>query len=137
MADKVVKNALPQETGESIAKYHAGAPHINQQQMKPGTRVICINDDFPEGLRKNMKLPKAGETYTIRSIQPSPFGDDFLGYTLEGLDNRSDWFGVKNGFVLKELCFASFRFRPVDPQEAERWDKHRIDIYEPAPVSLN
>ncbi|MGB4770010.1 MAG: hypothetical protein WBP58_01035 [Chitinophagaceae bacterium] len=90
--------------------------------MKPGTRVICINDDFPEELFKTMKLPKSGETYTIRSIQPSPFGDGYLGLTLEGLDNRSAWFGVKNGYVLKELCYASFRFRAVDLKEATRWD---------------
>lgn len=31
MADKVVKNAPLQETGESIANYPAGAHHINQQ----------------------------------------------------------------------------------------------------------
>lgn len=98
---------------------------------------MCINDDFPEELRKTTKLPKVGETYSIRSIQPSLFGSGYIGLTLEGLDNRSAWFGVKNGYVPKELCFASFRFMAVDLKEASRSDEYRIGIYEPTPVSMN
>lgn len=77
-----------------------------------------------------MKLPKAGRVYTVRTIQPSPFDDEYLGITLEGLVNRSEWFGRKNGYVLSERCFASFRFRAVDLKEANDWGERSVRLLE-------
>ena len=45
-----------------------------ETQMKPGARVLCINDNFSgrmqEVNRFSMQLPVKGTTYTVRSIDP-------------------------------------------------------------------
>jgi hypothetical protein len=40
--------------------------------MKPGTRVVCINDDFPDELRRTMNLPEMGKIYVVRDILRIP-----------------------------------------------------------------
>ena len=53
--------------------------------MELGTRVVCINDDFPDELRRTMNLPEMGIIYVVRDIRPDPFDSGYIGLTLEGL----------------------------------------------------
>ena len=46
----------------------------------PGEKVVCVNDVFPEGIKKfYWKLPVKGVTYTIRDLVPGHRSDGRAG----------------------------------------------------------
>ena len=79
--------------------------------MKPGTRVICIDDQFKiDVLQQLQAVPKEGEIYIIRDLVPDPLGKLVVGVTLEGLVNPKGWMPCRGGLVIMEFSFRSDRF---------------------------
>ena len=99
--------------------------------MKPGSTVICINDEFnDEALEKLSVLPKRGYEYTVRDIIPDPLGKLPAGITLEGLENPTGWTACKNGMVMVEFHFRANRFQVRDKYQ-NTWESRYIDLNKP------
>jgi hypothetical protein len=99
--------------------------------MKPGSKVICINDEFSEeALQKLSVLPKKGYEYTIRDIIPDPLGQGPAGITLEGLENPKGWTACKHGMVIVEFHFRVNRFQVKDKYQST-WENRHFDLNEP------
>jgi hypothetical protein len=96
--------------------------------MKPGTRVICIDDDFKtEVLHQLQAIPKEGEIYTVRELVPDPLGKLVVGITLEGLVNPKGWMPCRGGLVIMEFSFRSDRFIPIDEKKAWDWQDKKFN----------
>ena len=79
----------------------------------PGEKVVCVNDVFPEGIKKfYWKLPVKGVTYTIRDLVPgidaSGEGGEMCVYLIELINPCSD----KPPYP--ERGFRAERFRPLE-----------------------
>jgi len=106
--------------------------------MRPGTRVICIDAQFPiEVLKRLQGVPKYGETYVIRDIVPDPKTGLFSGVTLVGLSNPNAWMPAKHGFVLTEYFFRSNRFMLENEQDDHVWTNKEVDVRQLSPVIRN
>lgn len=86
--------------------------------MQAGTKVVCINDDFPQNIHKFYdNLPKKGHVYTIRDME---VGIDWFGnageiaVTLVELVNP-----VSETWPHRERAFNSQRFVDVEPLTEE------------------
>jgi hypothetical protein len=85
----------------------------------PGQKVVCVNDVFPDGIKKfYWKLPVKGVTYTVRDLIPGidPSGEpgEMCMYLIELINPCSD----KPPYP--ERGFKAERFRPLETDtEAE------------------
>jgi len=96
----------------------------------PGTKVVCVDDVFPDGIKKfYWKLPIKGVTYTIRELIP---GIDVHGepgemcvYLPELINPCSD----KPPYP--ERGFKAERFRPLetDTETEEQTDDVTEEMY--------
>lgn len=77
--------------------------------MKPGDKVICIDDTFPSGV--GLQGIRAGEEYTVRSIGHYAHAIDgaYRGVRLEEVVRGED----PAGYCEPDLPFRASRFRPV------------------------
>lgn len=73
--------------------------------MKPGVKVICINDHHQD---KGTPCVVKGEIYTIRGISPATGGLYLAGITLDF---------IRPGL---ERAFLRSRFREIDEQFGEK-----------------
>ena len=106
--------------------------------MKPGTRVICIDDDFSSKILNQLEAaPRKGEIYTVRELVPDPMGELIIGITLEGLINPKGWMPCKGGLVVMEFSFRSDRFVQEEQPEGNEWEEHKINLEKPLPEVLN
>ncbi len=106
--------------------------------MKPGTTVICIDDDFAPELRQRLHAaPNFGKKYIIRELIPDPSGKLTTGVTLEGLENPRAWMPCQGGFVMMEYHFRRDRFIAVDAADADQWLHPSVDIHQPFPALAN
>lgn len=86
--------------------------------MQEGSKVVCINDDFPQNIHQFYdNLPKKGCVYTIRSME---VGVDWFGnageiaVTLVELTNP-----VSETWPHRERAFNSQRFADLEPLTEE------------------
>ena len=82
----------------------------------PGQKVVCVNDVFPEGIKKfYWKLPVSGVTYKVRDILPGidPTGEpgEVCVYLVELINPCSD----KPPYP--ERGFRADRFRPLETDD--------------------
>ena len=106
--------------------------------MKPGTRVICIDDDFTSDILDQLQnIPREGEVYIIRELVPDPLGKLVIGVTLEGLFNPKGWMPCRGGLVVMEFSFRRDRFIPLEEKNAYLWEDKHINLEEPMPNLLN
>ena len=99
--------------------------------MKPGSKVICINDEFNDQALENLSvLPKEGYEYIVRDIIPDPAGKLPAGITLEGLINPKGWTACKNGMVIVEFHFRADRFLVKDKLQ-NKWENDHFNLKEP------
>jgi hypothetical protein len=76
--------------------------------MKPGSTVICINDEFSEEVLEILNvLPKKGYEYNVRDIVPDPLGKLPASIALAGLENPKGWIVCKHGMVIVEFHFRA------------------------------
>ncbi len=88
--------------------------------MKPGDRVVCINDKWePWVFDTYNQLPEKGEVYTIRAVRPGrpnlDGGAAVLTLLLEELHNDEDFTHIGGD----ELGFRANRFAPVTHEKIE------------------
>ncbi|HSF45954.1 MAG TPA: hypothetical protein VLA58_08075 [Chitinophagaceae bacterium] len=96
--------------------------------MKPGSKVICVNDQFEEEAQQRLSVfPKKGVCYTVKEIIPDPLGQSPAGIVLEGLSNPIGWVPSRNGFVQVEYSFRASRFVPESTKE-EIWAGAEIHL---------
>ena len=106
--------------------------------MKPGTRVVCIDDRFPpEVMNRLQGAPKYGEIYFVRDLVPDVRTKKISGITLVGISNPNAWMPCNNGMVLTEYFFRLSRFTVVDEAEDNQWVEPRTDIRQLQPVDRN
>lgn len=76
--------------------------------MKLGTKVVCINDEFPYGV--GPQGIRAGETYTVTWYGEwnHPIDGSYMGVRLAEVDRRSD-----PASYCDDLPLRADRFRPV------------------------
>lgn len=76
--------------------------------MKPGTRVVCIDDTFPDGV--GPQGIAAGQQYTIAwyGRHSHPIDGDYMGVRLVEVQRGAD-----PGAYCDDLPFRADRFRPV------------------------
>jgi len=86
--------------------------------MMTGQKVVCVDDQFPEGISKFYDhLPKAGVVYLVRDVS---LGINWKGepgevaITLEGLINP-----CSNKRPYPERAFNAERFRPLRDERVE------------------
>jgi hypothetical protein len=104
---------------------------LNQQYMKPGSIVVCVNDQFSEEAKERLNVfPKKGYSYKIKALVPDPMGNHAPGLVLEGLSNPIGWVACKSGLVLVEYSFKADRFAIAENTE-ETWanPEVRSDIF--------
>ena len=82
----------------------------------PGQKVICIDDVFPDEIKKfYWKLPVKNVTYTVRDVvsgvSPAGMGDEICVYLVELINPCSD----KEPYP--ERGFKAERFRPLETVE--------------------
>ena len=98
-----------------------------------GQRVICVDDRPRVGVRAGRgdeAMPKAGITYTIRTIlHREPLGLDQDGVLLEEIVNPVRWYTAPAGPIRAELHFRVDRFRPVRTTNIDVFTR----MLEPAP----
>jgi hypothetical protein len=106
--------------------------------MKPGARVVCIDDRFPpEILERLQGTPKNGEIYTIRDIIRDTKTNKITGITLVGVHNPNAWMPCTHGMVLTEYFFRLNRFVMVEEEESVQWTAPKMDIRQLQPVARN
>lgn len=83
--------------------------------MKPGDKIVCVDDEFPygvgpQGLRK-------GETYTVawRGNWNHPIDGSYVGVRLVELQRGAD-----PAAYCDDLPFKASRFRPVVSPKIEQ-----------------
>lgn len=76
--------------------------------MKPGTKVVCINDEFPYGV--GPQGISAGETYTVTwyGLWRHPIDGHYMGVRLAEVDRRQD-----PAAYCDDLPMRADMFRPV------------------------
>ena len=79
----------------------------------PGQKVVCVNDVFPEGVKRYyFKLPISGVTYTVRDLIPgidiACEAGEMCVYLVELINPCSD----KPPYP--ERGFKAERFRPLE-----------------------
>jgi hypothetical protein len=87
-------------------------------------------------LKTLLTLPKVGEVYEDREILADFFDSGYFSNTLVGLENASDCFDVKKGFVRIEF-YSQASASLVDPKEAEQWDIHVVGLHQHDPLNMN
>lgn len=106
--------------------------------MRPGTRVICMDAQFPPEILKRLQgVPKYGETYVIRDLVPDPKTGKVSGVTLVGLNNPNAWMPAKHGFVLTEYFFRINRFMVENEEDDHAWTNQEVDVRQLSPVIRN
>lgn len=106
--------------------------------MKPGTRVVCIDDRFPPEIMDRLQgAPKYGEIYVVRDLVPDTKTNKISGITLVGINNPNAWMPCTHGFVLTEYFFRLNRFVVLDESDAIQWTEPRTDIRQLQPVARN
>ena len=106
--------------------------------MRPGTRVICMDAQFPTEVKKRLrKMPEYGETYIVRDLIPDTKTGKASGITLVGLENPNAWMPAKNGFVLTEYFFRINRFLIENEQDDHSWANEHVDVRQLSPVIRN
>lgn len=77
--------------------------------MKPGDKVICVDDTFPSGV--GPQGIRAGAEYTVRSVGSyvHPLDGAYRGVRLEEVVRGED----PAGYCEPDLPFRASRFRPV------------------------
>ena len=106
--------------------------------MRPGTRVICMDAQFPNEVKKRLKqMPEYGATYIVRDLIPDTKTGKASGITLVGLENPNAWMPAKNGFVLTEYFFRITRFTVVSEEEDLAWTDQEVDVRQLSPVIRN
>lgn len=98
--------------------------------MKEGSKVVCIDDTWPEGiLRYYTDLPKLGQIYTIRTIEVGVGWDGVEGevaVTLKEIVNP-----VSKTPPHRERAFKQERFAELDPPQ-----KETEEVEEPVEVAV-
>lgn len=95
--------------------------------MRVGDKVICVDDTFKmknlaEVLNYYPNWVKKGLKYTIREIF---YNDDIVtGIVLEELINHKIRIDLIN--AIQEPAFGTFRFRLLQPDEAEEMDNSEL-----------
>ena len=86
--------------------------------MKPGDKIVCINDMFP-GISTD-QLIREGEVYTVRWCgQFTHYVDgSYYGVKLAEIDRGAD--NDADGFGYDDLPFRADRFRPVVSPKAKK-----------------
>lgn len=103
-----------------------------------GQSVVCIDDKFnPEMVRHYVALPKAGTTYTVRSVKVCreelrASDSATVGVLMRELVNPLD--PTHRGH--EELAFKAERFRALDEATATTAESYPTHVYTTNPVSL-
>lgn len=86
--------------------------------MREGSKVVCINDDWPSGIEKYYTdLPIKNQVYTIRTIEVGVGWDGMAGeiaVTLKEIVNP-----VSKTAPHRERGFKQERFAELEPDRAE------------------
>lgn len=86
--------------------------------MKPGDKVVCIDDRFP-GISTDQQI-RHGEVYTVRWVGTFRHYVDgtFVGVRLQEIDRGAD--NDRDGFGYDDMPYRASRFCPVVSPKAER-----------------
>ena len=100
--------------------------------MKEGSKVVCIDDKWPEGVLKfYTDLPKLGNIYTIRTLEVGVGWDGVEGevaVTLQEIINP-----VSKTPPHRERGFKQERFAELEPDVSE---SEEARVGEPAEVAV-